>query len=104
MSKKLLGLNGGSKLTSTPSPLNFSQEKKQEKNLSLIVKRKKKPVYPKSYRLNQEDTERMKKILTAINEYGLNRIFTETEIIRGLLVIGEKMRAEKIISSIKEAF
>jgi hypothetical protein len=104
MSKKPLGLNGGSKLASTPSPLDLSQEKKQEKNLILIIKRKKKPIYPKSYRLNQDDTERMKKILKAVNECGLSRIFTETEIIKGLLVIGEKTRSEKIISSIKEAF
>lgn len=101
MSKKTLGLNGGTKLIHTSPPLPLQKEKTA--NLSLI-RQKSKPAYPKSYRLNQEDIERLRKILSSVNECASSRFFSETDIIRGLLVMGEKTKPEKIISSIKESF
>ena len=106
MSKKILGSKAGeTKLSMTAPPINNSLEvvKKHKHSLNLLTK-KKQFLQPKSYRLNQADIKRIKKIMTSINQYGPNKIITETDLIRGLLVIGERLKPEKIIALIKDSF
>ena len=106
MTKKILGTKtGGTKLSMIAPPITNNSEITKENKQSLnLLTRKKRFLQPKSYRLNQTDIERIKRIMDAINQYGLNKIITETDLIRGLLVVGEKLKPEKIIIAIKESF
>jgi|APCry1669189034_1035192.scaffolds.fasta_scaffold310507_1 hypothetical protein len=57
----------------------------------------------KSFRFRLIDLQRIKLILDKTNDSSKNTIFKETDIIRGLLVLGEEASGEKIISSIRKS-
>lgn len=57
----------------------------------------------KSFRFRLIDLQRIKLILEKTNESSNTTIFKETDIIRGLLVLGEEITGEKIISAIRKS-
>lgn len=112
MAKKL-GTATGSKLagavpapasdpSNAPQPANAPKGRKTE-HLGLVSK---KPATrkPRSYRLRPSDLERLSKIVEAVNELSTGRRVTETDVLRGLIVIGEKTTPKQLIDAIKDAF
>jgi hypothetical protein len=55
----------------------------------------------KTYRLDDEDLEKLKKITDDVNAIAPRKI-SETRIIRGLLHLGSKAEPEKIIECLRE--
>jgi len=107
MSKKILGSKAGASklfMAVSASANSFENEKKEERKDLNLINRKKRVFHPKSYRLNQADIERIRSIMQSINQYGAHKTFSETDLIKGLLVVGEKLTPEKIILAIKDSF
>ena len=57
----------------------------------------------KSFRFRAIDLQRIKSILKKINDVSQTTLFKETDIIRGLLTLGEETSGEKIISWIRKS-
>ena len=57
---------------------------------------------PKSFRLGVSDIDRLRGITERLSEE-TERPLTETDIIRGLLVLGNKTDSKKLISALKDA-
>jgi hypothetical protein len=72
---------------SKPTPLNLITHKKKS--------------IAKTYRLKQEDLERLRTISKDINEKSSFHI-SDTDIIRALIFMGSKFKKAKIINTLKE--
>lgn len=70
--------------------------------LGLIVRRSP-TLFPKSFRLKSGDLERLSAIMAKLKEQYPDKNFGETDVIRGLLVIGEKVSSERLLAAIREA-
>lgn len=57
---------------------------------------------PKSYRLTPTDIARLRNALARVSETA-GRPISETDLIKGLLLIGEKTDARKLLAAIKDA-
>lgn len=67
----------------------------------LVVSRKPSRL-PKSFRLGSSDIERLRHLSERLGEEA-GRPFTDTDIVKGLLLIGEKTEARKLLTAIKDA-
>lgn len=92
MAKKKI--TGQSKLASTNSPENSTE--------SLRLVSRKSHLKPTSFRLNPEDKERLKSIAAAVNDLSPNKKISETIIIRALLLQGQKTKADRLLTTIRE--
>lgn len=61
-----------------------------------------KELRPKSFKLRGLDIARLKKIVKEANEESKFKI-SETDVIKGLIFLGEKMQSKKIIKAYKDA-
>jgi len=68
-----------------------------------LVSRKPAERKPRSYRLRAADLERLSKIVEAVNELSTGRRITETDVLRGLLVMGEKAKSKQLVEAIRDA-
>ena len=91
------------------SKIDFSKKTKLEmsnneghKKLSLISRQEDK-YKNKSFRFKAIYLQRIKKILEKANEVSDYTVFKETDIIRGLLAMGEELSGEKMISYIRKS-
>lgn len=89
------------------SKINFDKKTKltdAEENEKLKIISHEKPLYKnKSFRFKAADLQRIKNIVEKTNEASSSTYFKETDIIRGLLVLGEEISGEKIISFIRKS-
>jgi hypothetical protein len=92
MVKKLLSGAPSSKLARR-------QEAKEE---SRSVMPSKPPRLPKSFRLGAVHTERLRRLSERLSEEA-GRPISETEIVKGLLLLGEKTAAKKLLTAVKDA-
>jgi hypothetical protein len=110
MAKKL-GTGTGSKLagatpaptvdlTTLAAPRSSGTPKAKPERLGLVSK---KPATrkPRSYRLRPTDLERLLKIVEAVNGSSTGRRITETDVLRGLIVIGENIKQQQLIDAIR---
>ena len=93
MVKKLLSDAPSSKLARR-------QEVKRE--TSVVMSSHKPPRLPKSFRLGAVHTERLRGLSERLSEEA-GRPVSETEIIKGLLLLGEKTVAKKLLTVVKDA-
>lgn len=71
-------------------------------HLGLIAKRPPK-LHPKSFRLKTSDLERLSAIVAKMKKQYPDKAFGETDVVRGLFVIGGKISPERLISAIRDA-
>ena len=57
---------------------------------------------PKSFRLGASDIERLRRLSERLGEE-VGRPLTDTDILKGLLLLGEKSDARKLLTAIKDA-
>lgn len=57
---------------------------------------------PKSYRLTPTDIARLRGVTARVSE-AAGRPISETDVVKGLLLVGEKTDARKLLSAIKDA-
>ncbi len=93
MAKKLLSGAPSSKLARR-------QEAKEEP--SSVMPPRKPPRLPKSFRLGAVHTERLRYLSERLSEEA-GRPLSETEIIKGLLLLGEKTAVKKLLAAVKDA-
>lgn len=60
-------------------------------------------LFPKSFRLKAGDLERLTAIMAKLKNLYPDKDFGETDLIRGLLVIGERTSAERLLLAIRDA-
>lgn len=85
----------------TPSRLGRLARPQEEEARPNLIRRSSSPK-PKSFRLKPSDLSRLQDIVARVEEVAGRRI-NDVEIIRSLLVLGEKISSEKLIAGIKEA-
>lgn len=56
---------------------------------------------PRSYRLRPDDLERLSKIVESVNDLGAGRKITETDVLRGLIVLGTQTPGDRLIDAIR---
>ncbi|MGE3539331.1 MAG: hypothetical protein AB7N91_18105 [Candidatus Tectimicrobiota bacterium] len=69
---------------------------------SSLVSMRKTPHLPKSFRLGAVHLERLRNISERLSEEA-GRPISETEIIKGLLLLGEKTDTKKLLLAVKDA-
>jgi hypothetical protein len=93
MAKKLLADAATSKL---------AQRQEGRGEAPILVARRKTPRQPKSFRLGPLHLERLRRLTDRLSEEA-GRPLSETELIKGLLLLGEKTDAKKLLASVKDA-
>jgi hypothetical protein len=93
MAKKLLSDAPSSKLAR-------SQEAKNE--TESVLPSRTPPRLPKSFRLGAVHTERLRHLSERLSEEA-GRPITETEIVKGLILLGEKTAVKKLLTVVKDA-
>jgi len=94
--KKIIGQ---SKLAGVQPQTDTESEKPA---LDLIVRKSESKM--KSFRLFDNDIEKLRVIVQEVNKFSTTRVVSETSVIKGLIELGSKTSPEKILKSIKEAF
>lgn len=89
-----LGKNNPSRLGQMAPPAG-------EETAPKLVKRSHRP-QPKSFRFSNSDIERLQALVDRLGEDSGRRV-KDVEVIRGLLVIGQKIDSKKLIDGIKES-
>ena len=99
---KAIGVDAVAPAVPPPPPTPDEPKPTKPERLGLVSK---KPATrkPRSYRLRATDLERLSKIVEAVNELSAGRRITETDVLRGLLVIGENYKPKQLIDAIREA-
>ena len=82
------------------SKLARRQEAREEP--SRVMLSRKPPRLPKSFRLGAVHTDRLRKLSERMSEEA-GRPVSETEIVKGLLLLGEKTAAKKLLTAVKDA-
>lgn len=92
------------KLTGVTKLAKAAQDKSLEENQPTTneLKGRQKPRL-KNFRLTGVDIMRLQKLTEALNE-GSERQISETAVIKGLIVLGEKTNTEKLLKMIREAW
>ena len=93
MAKKLLSGAPASKLA--------RRQEAQEEPASVLPARKP-PRLPKSFRLGAVHIERLRRLSERLSEE-VGRPVSETEIVKGLILLGEKTAAKKLLTAVKDA-
>ncbi|MFQ5695226.1 MAG: hypothetical protein ACE5HB_04485 [Terriglobia bacterium] len=82
------------------SKLSRRQEAKAEP--ASVIRSRKPPRLPKSFRLGAVHTERLRRLSERLSDEA-GRPVSETEIVKGLLLLGEKTTAKKLLTAVKDA-
>jgi hypothetical protein len=93
MAKKPLAEASASKL---------AQRQESRDEAPTLVARRKIPRQPKSFRLGPLHLERLRRLTERLSEEA-GRPLSETEVLKGLLLLGEKTDARKLLASVKDA-
>jgi hypothetical protein len=67
-----------------------------------VMPRRKAEKLPKSFRLGTVDNERLRRLSERLGEVA-DRPISETEAIKGLLLLGERTDAKKLLALVKDA-
>lgn len=67
-----------------------------------VMPRRKAEKLPKSFRLGTVDNERLRRLSERLGE-AADRPISETEAIKGLLLLGERTDAKKLLALVKDA-
>lgn len=95
---KLASKAQSSKLRDTTQPI--AEEKSQTKKLINQIKAKE---YPRSYRLDYEIMNTLKKTLSKINEFSPKKV-SEARLIKALIFLSQDIGEEKIMKALKEVW
>lgn len=67
-----------------------------------LVSTRKTPSFPKSFRLSALHLERLRRVSERLSDEA-GRPISETEIVKGLLLLGEKTDPKKLLLAVKDA-
>ena len=93
MARKLLNDAADSKL---------ARQQEAGQKTPRVLPRRKVEKLPKSFRLGAVDIERLRRLSERLGEEA-SRPISETEAIKGLLLLGEKTDAKKLLALVKDA-
>ena len=93
MARKLLRDAAASKLT---------HQEEEGVEAPRVLPRRKAEKLPKSFRLGTLDIERLRRLSERLGQE-VGRPISETEAIKGLLLLGEKTDAKKLLALVKDA-
>lgn len=98
MSKGKINYNAKTKLSQL---VVNKQQNNNSPNHGFITKDKTKKI-TKSFRLNVVDLEKLNHLVSEINKNTIYKNYNESEIIRGLILLSEKLPINKVIKSLEE--
>jgi|SRR5919108_2082236 hypothetical protein len=93
MARKLLNEAADSKL---------ARQQEERVEAPRVLPRRKAEKRPRSYRLGTADIERLHRLSERLSEVA-GRPISDTEAIKGLLLLGEKTDAKKLLALVKDA-
>ena len=92
----------GRKLLSDAAASRLARQQKEGVETPRVMPRRKAEKLPKSFRLGTVDNERLRRLSERLGE-AADRPISETEAIKGLLLLGEKTDAKKLLVLVKDA-
>lgn len=98
MAKRSLTNAGSSKLVRQVQ----GEQVEIEEAAPTLVNRAAATPQPKSYRLTPTDIARLRGVTARVSE-AAGRPISETDVVKGLLLVGEKTDAKRLLSAIKDA-
>lgn len=96
MSKSKINPNAKSKLSSVVVE---KQQEKKEDNLGFITPNKTKKA-TKSFRFSVIDLEKLRRLTDKTNKESMYNRYTESDIIRALILLGDKLQPKDIIRAL----
>jgi hypothetical protein len=90
------------KLLSDAAASKLARQQKEGVETPRVMPRRKAGKLPKSFRLGAVDNERLRRLSERLGE-AAERPISETEAIKGLLLLGEKTDAKKLLALVKDA-
>jgi hypothetical protein len=90
------------KLLSDAAASKLARQQKEGVETPRVMPRRKAEKLPKSFRLGAVDNERLRRLSERLGE-AAERPISETEAIKGLLLLGEKTDAKKLLALVKDA-
>lgn len=99
MSKGKINPNAKTKLSNIVAK---KPQDNNEQNFGFVAKNKHKNI-TKSFRINSFDLDKLNNLVREINNNTPYKNYSESEIIRGLISMGEKLPVKKIIKSLENS-
>jgi hypothetical protein len=90
------------KLLSDAAASKLARQQEEGMEAPRVLPRRKAEKLPKSFRLGPVDNERLQRLSERLGEEA-GRPINETETIKGLLLLGEKTDAKKLLAMVKDA-
>jgi hypothetical protein len=90
------------KLLSDAAASKLARQQEEGGDPPKVLPRRKAEKLPKSFRLGAVDNERLRRLTERLGE-AADRPISETEAIKGLLLLGEKTDAKKLLALVKDA-
>jgi hypothetical protein len=90
------------KLLSDAPASNLARQQEEGVETPRVTPRRKAEKLPKSFRLGTVDNECLRRLSERLGE-AAERPISETEAIKGLLLLGEKTDAKKLLAMLKDA-
>jgi len=90
------------KLLSDAAASKLARQQEEGVETPMVLPRRKAEKLPKSFRLGTVDNERLRRLCERLGEEA-SRPISETEAIKGLLLLGEKTDSKKLLAAIKNA-
>ena len=90
------------KLLSDAAASKLARQQEEGVETPRVMPRRKAEKLPKSFRLGTVDNERLRRLSERLGE-AADRPISETEAIKGLLLLGEKTDAKKLLAYVKDA-
>jgi hypothetical protein len=90
------------KLLSDAAASKLARQQEEGREPPRVLPRRKAEKLPKSFRLGAVDNERLRRLSERLGE-AADRPISETEAIKGLLLLGEKTDAKKLLAYVKDA-
>jgi hypothetical protein len=90
------------KLLSDAAASKLARQQEEGVEALRVLPRRKAEKLPKSFRLGTVDIERLQRLCGRLSE-AARRPISETEAIKGLLLLGEKTDSKKLLALVKDA-
>ena len=90
------------KLLSDAAASKLARQQEEGVESPMVLPRRKAEKLPKSFRLGTVDNERLRRLCERLGEEA-GRPISETEAVKGLLLLGEKTDSKKLLAFIKDA-
>jgi hypothetical protein len=90
------------KLLSDAAASKLARQQEEGVEVPKVLPRRKAEKLPKSFRLSTVDNERLRRLSERLGE-AADRPISETEAIKGLLLLGEKTDTKKLLAYVKDA-